>query len=84
MRSHGLLRLVLVTAVLVCCGSIGRTSGADHDIGALVANVGERIAAYYHRAQQLICLERSTVVPISSDWSMQGRRFLTASRIKGR
>jgi hypothetical protein len=34
--------------------------------------VGERVTAYYHRAQQLICVERSTVVPISSDWTMLG------------
>jgi hypothetical protein len=42
------------------------------DVGALIAQVGERVAVYYQRAQRLVCLERSTVVPIGADWSMQG------------
>jgi hypothetical protein len=74
MRPHGSLRLALVTAALIGTGWIGRSSAATNhpDLAALIAHVGERVAAYYHRAQQLICLERSTVVPISSDWSMDG------------
>ena len=33
---------------------------------ALIARVGERVAAYYQRVRGLICTERSTVVPIGS------------------
>ena len=37
-----------------------------------MAQVSERLAAYYERAQRLICIERSTVVPIDEHWTMQG------------
>ena len=51
---------------------IARTSAAPDrpDITALIAHVGERVAAFYERAQQLVCIERSTVVPIASDWTV--------------
>jgi hypothetical protein len=39
---------------------------------ALMAQVAQRVAAYYQRAQQLICIEESTVIPIAKDWSMTG------------
>jgi hypothetical protein len=42
------------------------------DPQAVVAQVAERLAAYYERAQRLICTERSTVVPIDEHWSTQG------------
>jgi hypothetical protein len=73
-RQHASLRFVLVTAALVGSGWVGRASGPTNrqDIAAVVAHVGERVAAYYQRAQQLICLERSTVVPIASDWATAG------------
>lgn len=45
----------------------------DHaDLDSAVAHIGQRVAAYYQRAQQIICVERSTVIPIASDWSVQG------------
>lgn len=74
MRPHGSLRLVLVTAALAGSGWIARASDAPAhpDVRAIVSRVGERVAAYYHRAQQLICLERSTVVPIDPSWTAQG------------
>ena len=42
----------------------GATAGPSD--AALIARVGERVAAYYQRVQGLICTERSTVVPIGS------------------
>jgi len=74
MRSHGALRFVLVTAAMAGSVWIARASGARDrpDVDAVIAHVGDRVAAYYHRAQQLICLERSTVVPIASNWSLAG------------
>jgi hypothetical protein len=74
MRPHGSLRFALVTAaVLASVWIVQARSTADRtDINALVAQVGERVTAYYLRAQQLICVERSTVVAIASDWTMQG------------
>jgi len=74
MRPPGCVRLVLVTAALIGSAGIFRASGASdpQDVAAVVARVGERVAAYYQRAQRLICLERSTVMPIASDWSQGG------------
>jgi hypothetical protein len=66
--------MLLCTAALIASAWIVRTSAAParHDVAALVARVGERVAAYYQRAQHLICTERATVVPIGTDWSTQG------------
>jgi hypothetical protein len=66
-------RILLCAAALLASASVGRTStpqGAD--VAAVVARVGERVAEYYQRAQRLICIERSTVIPISSDWRTEG------------
>lgn len=68
------------TRLLVCAWAAGLfgwsvAAGASQDRGevaAVVAQVGQRVAAYYERAQRLMCLERSTVVPVGSDWGAQG------------
>ena len=74
MRPRASTRFVLVTAALAGSGWIARASDAPArpDVRAIVARVGERVAAYYHRAQQLICLERSTVIPVDSSWTIHG------------
>src|SRR4051812_48104919 len=53
-------------------GLQGRAAAERPDVSTVVAHVGDRVFSYYQRAQQLICLERSTVIPIATDWSMQG------------
>lgn len=74
MRPHGSLRFALAMAAgLLSVWMVEARSTADRtEIDALVMQVGERVAAYYHRAQQLICVERSTVVQIGSDWTVEG------------
>lgn len=42
------------------------------DIDALVARIGEQVSQYYRRAQTVMCLERSTVQPVSPNWSVDG------------
>jgi hypothetical protein len=44
----------------------------QQDVAALIAHVSARVAAYYERAQRLVCLERSTVLPIDRDWRVVG------------
>ena len=65
---------LLAIGALIVSGPIVRAGAIrdPQDAGALIARVGERVAAYYQRAQQLICTERSTVVPINKDWTVQG------------
>ncbi len=74
MRHRGSLSLAVVLVTLICSPWISQTRAAPdrQDIAAVIAQVGERIEAYYQRAQHVICLERSTVIPIGSDWSMSG------------
>lgn len=74
MGPHGFIRLLLVASALAGAGwTLPATSLADRpDVHAVIAQVGERVAAYYQRAQRLICTEHSTVVPIGTDWSSQG------------
>jgi hypothetical protein len=74
MRRRDWLRLAPVAAALAGAAWIGRASvGAQpRDVDTLIAHVSDRVAAYYKRAQQVICLERSTVVPIEHNWSLAG------------
>jgi hypothetical protein len=65
--------VLLAGATFVGSGWMARASAPDRpDVATLVARVGERVAAYYQRAQQLICTERSTVIPIRADWGADG------------
>jgi hypothetical protein len=74
MRRFSRLLTLLAGGAMVASASVARPATATeaHDIGALIARVGERVAAYYQRAQQLICTERSTVIPIGRDWGADG------------
>ena len=74
MGPHGFVRLLLLSSAFAGSSWIvaARAPADGHDIDALVSQVGERVAAYYQRAQRLVCTERSTVVPIGKDWSLQG------------
>lgn len=73
MRPHGVIQLLVVSAALAGASwTVAARSADGQDIDALVNQIGERVAAYYQRAQRLVCTERSTVVPIGKDWSLQG------------
>jgi hypothetical protein len=65
-------RLPLATVALLASVWIAHAaaSAAPSDVAALIARVSERVAAYYQRAQRIICTERSTVVPIGADGSV--------------
>ena len=41
-------------------------------IDQLVVRVGQRVAEFYRRAQTVMCVERSTVQPVSRDWGSDG------------
>jgi hypothetical protein len=74
MGPHGFIRLLLISSALAGSSWLVPAGAAieRRDIDALVAEVGERVAAYYQRAQRLVCTERSTVVPIGNDWGAHG------------
>lgn len=86
MRPHGPAGLLVVTIALAASGR-AVPSGAQEghqDIAALIAHVGERVAAFYERAQRLVCLERSTVLPMDRDWRVVGfgRTVLSELRVE--
>src|SRR3954469_4793765 len=74
MQLHESLRRLLIgTAVAASVWTVVATATPDRtDIDAVVTHVGERVGAYYRRAQQLVCVERSTVLPVGSDWGPDG------------
>jgi hypothetical protein len=74
MGPHAFIRLLLVSSAFAGSSWIlsARMAMDRPDIDVLVAQVAERVVAYYQRAQRLVCTERSTVVPIDKDWSAQG------------
>jgi hypothetical protein len=73
-RLPGPFGRLLIALVLIGSGWSVSAGGAPGlpEPSALAAAVGERVAAYYQRAQRLVCLERSTVIPIDAHWSTQG------------
>jgi len=68
-----LRRFLILSTIVACCWTLESRDADDlPDPLSVVAQVAERLAAYYERAQRLICTERSTVVPIDEHWSTQG------------
>jgi hypothetical protein len=77
---RGAVRLTLVGAAIAsCAGAAGQTPS---DVDALLARVGDRLAAYYRRAQNVMCIERYTVQPISWDFNPQGFARITESELR--
>src|SRR5207248_7763017 len=51
---------VLLVAVLAAAGAgRARAEGQAPAINELLARIGERVAAYYKRAQNIVCIEKS-------------------------
>ena len=70
---EGFRRLLLASAVAASGWTVS-TAGSPNrpDLPSVVSDVGGRLADYYRHAQQLVCLERSTVMPIDSGWRADG------------
>ena len=52
--------------------TVGAEAQAPPDVEMLLARVGERIAEYYRRAQNVICTEKNTVQPVGHDYAPLG------------
>lgn len=55
---------------------------APPDVDTLMARVGERVAQYYKRAQNLVCTEKSTVQSIATDFSPIGFARVVESEMR--
>ena len=64
---------MMLTAMALASVS-GSTTGVAQPSGIslLVSRVGERVSDFYRQAQTVMCTERSTVQPVSRDWSGDG------------
>jgi hypothetical protein len=62
-------RLAAAFAAVVAAGV---SAQGPQDVEALLGRVGNRVEEFYKRAQSLICMEKVTAQPISSDLSTQG------------
>lgn len=58
--------LFVVMALILAVRMQPAGAAADLPDAALIAHIGERVAAYYQRAHRLICTERSRVIPIGN------------------
>jgi hypothetical protein len=61
----------VASAGICACGVLAAARPAP-DIEVVMTRVGERVVEYYRHAQNVICVEQSTVQPIQSNWSADG------------
>jgi hypothetical protein len=71
---------MIPAAVLLAAGTV--TAQAPLDVETVLAHVGERIADYYRRAQNVICTEKTTVQPVGRDYSPQGFARVTEYELR--
>jgi len=69
-----------IAAAAIVSASAGAQSPAEID--SLLARVGERLAAYYKVAQNVMCTEKYTVQPIDWNLSPQGFARITESELR--
>ena len=58
------------------------TAQAPPDIETLLARVGERIADYYKRAQNVVCIEKTMVQPVGYDYAPRGFARVTEYELR--
>lgn len=74
---------MLAAAALVAGAAIAIPLRAQStDVAFVLARVGERVAEYYKRVQNVVCYEKSTVQPISSGFSIDGFARTTESELR--
>ena len=73
-------RRLLVASALAASGWTVSAAGSPGrpDLTTLVDGIGERLAEYYRHAQQLVCLERSTVTTSAAGVTSPGPARLVA------
>ena len=71
---------MILAAALLAAGTV--TAQGPPDVETVLARVGERIADYYRRAQNVICTEKTTVQPVGRDYSPQGFARVTEYELR--
>lgn len=73
-------RLTILAASIA--GSVGLAAQAPSDLDTVLTRVGDKIADYYKRAQNVICLEKFTVQPIGWNRGPDGFARVTESELR--
>lgn len=76
------MRTSLVGLALLSPAWIAGAQPHRDEAAVIIARVGERVLEYYQRAQRLMCLERSTVLPIDARWNPQGMARTVDSELR--
>ena len=79
-RSIARIALVLLAALRVTLGGVAGAQ-APPTVDELLSRVGDRIAAFYKRAQHVLVIETSRVQPIDVGYSPQGFARLVESEL---
>jgi hypothetical protein len=69
-------------AAAIVVATAGAAAQAPPDIDTLLARVGDKLADYYKRAQSVVCIEKTTVQPISSGYSPSGFARTTEAELR--
>jgi hypothetical protein len=73
---------VALIAVCLCSEPLPAARPAPVELRTLLVHVRQRVVEYYRRAQHMVCLERSTVQPILSNWSPDGLARTVESELR--
>ena len=73
-----------VCIVAAACGAltIEALAQASPEIDVLLARVAERIEMYYKRAQNIMCTEKTIVLPLSNNWQSAGMHRVTEAELR--
>ena len=82
MRIPGAVRPALIGLALLSPAWIVDAQPDRDEAAVIIGRVGERVLEYYQRAQRLMCLERSTVLPIDARWNPQGMARTVDSELR--
>ena len=74
------MRWAIPAAVVLAAATV--TAQAPPDIETLLVKVGERIADYYKRAQNVVCTEKTMVQPVGSDYAPRGFARVTEYELR--
>jgi hypothetical protein len=62
--------------------TIGISAQAQPDVDTLLARVAERIEVYYKRAQNIMCVEKTTVLPLGQRFESAGLHRVTEAELR--
>jgi hypothetical protein len=72
----------LTIVALSIAGTVGVVAQPHGELETVLARVGERIAEYYKRAQNVMCIEKAVMQPIGWNFGPDGLARITESELR--